>query len=149
MNGIQHRELINKLYEASIAGVKIDLIIRGICCLVPNQPFSRNISIRRIVDRFLEHGRAWVFGHNGTDAIYLTSSDWLNRNIKRRIEMAFPITNSHIRQEILNILQLQLTDNVKARIIDENLVGHIPTSNANQHIRAQEAIYKTLINQNQ
>ena len=149
MNGIQHRELINKLYEASLAGVKIDLIIRGICCLVPNQYYSQNITIIRIVDRFLEHGRAWIFGHDGCDGIYLTSSDWLNRNIKRRIEMAFPITDISIQKEILSILKLQLSDNQKARLIDENLNQTLPPLNGNKPIRAQQAIYQLLQSKNQ
>ena len=149
MNGLQHRELINKLYEASIAGVRIDLIIRGICCLVPNQHYSRNISITRIVDRFLEHGRTWVFGRDGVDGIYLTSSDWLNRNIKRRIEMAFPVSDGRIRRDILDILHLQLADNVKARRIDEHLNQTLPVSTTNNTVRAQEAIYNTLLIRNQ
>ncbi|MCQ2226525.1 MAG: polyphosphate kinase 1 [Bacteroidales bacterium] len=148
MNGLQHRELIAKLYEASMAGVKIDLIIRGICCLVPDQPYSQNIRIIRIVDRFLEHGRVWVFGRDGVRGMYLTSSDWMNRNLKRRIEMAFPIDNQSIRKEILDILELQLADNVKARLIDENLVGHLP-SNGGETVRAQFEIYNMLKRNNQ
>ncbi len=149
MNGLQHRELINKLYEASLAGVKIDLIIRGICCLVPNQHYSQNISITRIVDRFLEHDRTWIFGIDGADGIYLTSSDWLNRNIKRRIEMAFPVTDSSIRKDILDIAHLQLADNTKARRLDEHLNLLLPPQDGKAKVRAQEAIYNTLLLRNQ
>ncbi|MCF0190170.1 MAG: polyphosphate kinase 1 [Marinilabiliaceae bacterium] len=144
MNGMQNHKLIDKLYEASLAGVKIDLILRGICCLVPEQEYSRNITIRRIVDRYLEHGRIWVFGKGDNAAMYLTSSDWLNRNIERRIELAFPIKDHEIRQEIMHILQLQLADNVKARIIDRHLMGHIPPRNGEEDIRAQERIFDEL-----
>jgi len=149
MNGLQHRQLINKLYEASQAGVKIDLIIRGICCLVPEQTYSKNIRIIRIVDRFLEHGRAWVFGNNGNNKMYLTSSDWLNRNMQRRIELAFPIEDKSIKQEILDILNIQLEDNVKAREINANLEGFKPaTPIGGMVVRAQENIYKMLLNKN-
>lgn len=146
MNGLQYRPLINKLYEASQAGVKINLIVRGICCLVPDQPFSQNIRVIRIVDRFLEHGRIWVFGNGGRNDMYLTSSDMLNRNMQKRIELAFPIADPDIKEELLNILHLQLADNVKARVIDANLSGHLPAVSSDEPIiRSQEAIYKLLL----
>lgn len=149
MNGLQYRPLINKLYEASLAGVKIDLIVRGICCLVPELSFSKNITIRRIVDRFLEHGRVWIFYNGGQNTTYLTSSDWLNRNMKRRIELAFPIINNAIKQEILDIVSIQIADNTKARIINANLEGIRPTIEPEDElVRSQEAIYKTLSNKN-
>lgn len=145
MNGLQNHELIDKLYEASLAGVHIDLIIRGICCLVPDRPFSKNICVRRIVDMFLEHGRVWIFGKTNPD-MYLTSSDWLNRNIHRRIEVAFPIENQEIKQEIMDIMSLQLADSVKAQIIDHELEGHAPEHKTEtESIRAQAAIYDMLL----
>lgn len=149
MNGLQHRHLINKLYEASLAGVKIDLIVRGICCLVPDQAYSKNIRIIRIVDRFLEHGRVWLFRSRGENKMYLTSSDWLNRNMQRRIELAFPIDDQDIKQEIMDILDIQLNDNVKAREINANLDGLKPViSDGSMVVRAQENTYKMLLNKN-
>ncbi len=115
MNGLQNRLLINKLYEASRAGVKIDLIIRGICCLVPDEEYSKNIRIKRIVDGYLEHGRVYVFGRQNPK-VYISSADWLNRNIERRIEVAFPIENHTYRNELLDILALQMRDEHQGEI---------------------------------
>jgi polyphosphate kinase len=143
MNGIQNKILINKLYEASMAGVKIDLIIRSVCCLIPNQPFSRNIRMIRIVDTLLEHARIWVFGINKNE-MYLTSGDWLNRNLNRRIEIAFPIEDNELRQEINDILDLQLKDNVKARLINEKHENIEISSSGNKPVRAQRDIYKMI-----
>jgi polyphosphate kinase len=143
MNGLQNREIINKLYEASMAGVKIHLIIRSVCCLVPDQPYSRNITITRIVDRFLEHGRIWFFSNCGKNEIYLTSSDLLNRNLYHRIECAFPIENEEIKKQLIDILTLQMSDNVKARRIDCFLNDHMIDRNGKE-IRAQKEIYKIL-----
>lgn len=141
MNGLQNRPLINKLYDASCAGVKIDLIVRGICCLVPQQPFSQNITVRRIVDSFLEHGRIWIFGRR-TPKIYLTSSDLLNRNIYKRIELAFPIMSRALRGEILNLVDIWLSDNTKSRMIDCNMQDQkILRTEAETAIRAQRDIY--------
>nr|WP_321452310.1 polyphosphate kinase 1 [uncultured Carboxylicivirga sp.] len=145
MNGIQNKNLINKLYEASKAGVKIDLIVRGICCLVPDKSFSRNIRVVRLVDSFLEHPRIWVFGNNGQEEMFLSSADWLNRNINRRIETAFPIENKELKNEILDILEMQLNDNVKLRRIDANLENILdPTDRPPQ--RAQVSTYQYLLN---
>ncbi|MDR2621876.1 MAG: polyphosphate kinase 1 [Dysgonamonadaceae bacterium] len=91
MNGLQDTIMIDELYKASEAGVKIDLIIRGICCLKPNQSYSRNIRIIRLVDMYLEHSRIWYFYHGGKEDLYLTSADWMKRNLYRRIETAFPV----------------------------------------------------------
>ncbi|MCQ2215938.1 MAG: polyphosphate kinase 1 [Bacteroidales bacterium] len=145
MNGMQNHMLIDMLYEASLAGVKIDLIIRGVSCLVPEQPYSSNITVRRIIDRYLEHGRVWVFGKGEESKMYLTSSDWLNRNIGRRIELAFPIKDRLIKNEIQTILDLQLKDNVKARILNKMLKGIKPSVGQHQpEMRAQDMIFEEL-----
>lgn len=121
MNSLTDEEIIYKLYEASEAGVKIDLIIRGICCLVPQLPgYSENIRVRSIVDRYLEHARVWIFANNNTEEIYLSSADFMSRNLDRRVEVTFPILNSAIRQQIRKIIDLQLLDNTKAREININ-----------------------------
>ncbi len=144
MNSIQNKPLINKLYEASQAGVKIDLIIRGICCLVPNQPFSRNIRIVRLVDSYLEHARLWIFGNNGKKEVFMTSADWMNRNVIRRIETTFPIEDEVIVEEIFDIINLQLRDNVKARLINERLGHDRIDTGCPDPIRAQWATFKML-----
>lgn len=145
LNGIQNKPLINLLYKASEAGVKIDMIIRGICCLVPNQKFSRNINLRRIVDSYLEHGRIIVFGNDGAPEVYLTSADWMNRNINRRIETTFPVEDEDIKKELYDILDLQLRDNVSARLINENLENIPIVADGMEPIRAQWDTYKMLI----
>ena len=86
MNALQDPTMINRLYEASQAGVEIDLIVRGICCLIPGQTYSRNIRVTRIVDTFLEHARIWYFGNGGNPKLFLGSPDWMRRNLYRRIE---------------------------------------------------------------
>jgi len=119
MNSLEDRKMILKLYEASNAGVKIDLIIRGICSLVPRvNGLSKNINVISIVDRYLEHSRIFIFNNNGNPKIYAGSADWMKRNLSRRIEVVFPIYDKNIKKEILEIIQIQLEDNVKARIID-------------------------------
>ncbi|NPA37556.1 MAG: polyphosphate kinase 1 [Chlorobi bacterium] len=145
MNGLQHKMLINKLYEASQSGVKIDLIIRGICCLIPGEPYSRNIRVIRIVDSFLEHARVWVFNNNGNKEVFLSSADWMNRNINRRIEIAFEMENPELKQELLDILELQLKDNTKARIID-NKLNNVRLPATEPLIRSQVATYEYLKN---
>ena len=127
--------------------VKIDLIIRGICCLIPNQPYSRNITITRIVGAYLEHARVWYFYNNGNEDIYLTSADWMQRNLHRRIEVAFPIYNESLKQEIIYILNLQLEDNRSAVLLDENLNNIFKRDLAPadaKPVRAQRAIYEYL-----
>ncbi len=143
MNGMQNKSFINKLYEASMAGVKIDLIIRGICSVVPEQSFSKNIRIIRIVDSNLEHARIWVFNNNGNKELFMTSADWMNRNINRRIEIAFPIEEDNMKNNVLHILDLQLKDNVKARIIDKNLIN-LKIKNNQPPIRSQWETYRFL-----
>ncbi|WP_461634052.1 polyphosphate kinase 1 [Labilibaculum euxinus] len=127
MNGLQERDMITKLYEASEKGVKIDLIIRGICCLKPNKTYAKNIRIIRIVDQFLEHGRIFYFHNLGEELLYLSSADWMNRNLHRRIECAFPIQDKKIKKELIDILNIQLNDNVSARILDGKL-NNLPIS---------------------
>ena len=121
MNALQDTSMINELYRASEAGVEIDLLIRGICCLIPNQPYSRNIRITRIVDSFLEHTRIWYFGNNGQPKIFLGSPDWMRRNLYRRIEAVTPITDPDLKQELTDMLTIQLQDNSRACWVDENL----------------------------
>ncbi|MER2040250.1 RNA degradosome polyphosphate kinase [Desemzia incerta] len=116
MNSLTDKVVIEKLYEASQAGVKIDLIIRGICCLRSQIPgVSENIRVISIVGRFLEHSRIYYFRHNGAHKLYLSSADMMTRNMVKRVEIEFPILDDEINQTILSILEVYLKDNVKAR----------------------------------
>ncbi len=144
MNGLHDKAMIDELYHASENGVEIDLIVRGICCLVPDQPYSRNIRITRIVDMFLEHSRIWYFYNDGQEDLYLTSADWMRRNLNRRIETAFPILDRNLRQEIIDILHIQLQDNVKACFIDGQLHNNFKRDDNPHKTRAQLAIYEYL-----
>ncbi|SDC07950.1 polyphosphate kinase [Terribacillus halophilus] len=125
MNSITDKPIIQKLYEASIAGIKIDLIIRGICCLRPGiKGISENINVRSIVGRYLEHTRIYYFHHNGEEKIHLSSADMMTRNMEKRVEILFPIFNGPIKRRIRSILAIMLQDNCKAREQDENGVYH-------------------------
>lgn len=144
MNGLHDKQMIDELYRASESGVEIDLIVRGICCLIPNQTYSKNIRITRIVDMFLEHSRIWYFYNDGMEDLYLTSADWMRRNLNRRIETAFPVLDSKIKKEIIHILTIQLKDNVKACFIDEQLNNNFKWDDNLVKTRAQLAIYEYL-----
>lgn len=120
MNSLTDAPMIEKLYQASNAGVKIQLIVRGMCCLVPGKKgFSENITVRSIVDRYLEHARVWVFGNGGEEQVYLASADLMGRNIDRRVEVGFPLLDPAIRKEVRDIIDIQLKDNTKAREINQ------------------------------
>lgn len=119
MNSLDDFRMIDKLYEASNAGVKIELIIRGICCLIPDiKRQSENIKIVSIVGKYLEHTRAYYFWHGGEEQMFLSSGDWMRRNLDRRIEVAFPIYDKKLKADMLSALKMQLSDNQNARIID-------------------------------
>ena len=143
MNSLEDKGMINALYRASEAGVKIDLIIRGICCLVPNQPYSENIKITRIVDAYLEHSRVWYFYNNGEENVYLTSADWMERNLHRRIEAAFPLFSEKLKREIIDILLIQLQDNTSAVWLNEKL-ENVFKRDDNPPVRAQRDVYEYL-----
>jgi len=144
MNGLDHKKMINKLYEASKKGVKTDILVRGICCLVPGKKFSKNITVTRIVDRFLEHARVFVFHNNGEPEIYMASADWMNRNLNRRIELGFPIYDDEIKKEVLEILRLQIEDNTSARILDSEHSNLQKPNAGARKIRAQIETYRYL-----
>lgn len=145
VNNLVDKEIINKLYHASKEGVKIKLIVRGICSLIPGIPgLSDNIEAISIVDRFLEHSRIFIFCNNNNNLYYISSADWMTRNLDRRIEITCPIYDKDIQKEVLDIINFQLYDNVKARIINENQDNKYVTNNndKNNLIRSQEKIYE-------
>lgn len=118
MNSLCDQGIIEALYEASAAGVKIDLIVRGICCLRTGIPgVSDNITVRSIVGNFLEHSRIFYFQNNGNTEIYMGSADWMPRNLDRRVEIIFPVLDEKIKEKAFHILEVELEDNVKARIL--------------------------------
>lgn len=121
MNSFTEKQLIMKLYEASQAGVEIDLIVRGTCCLKPGiKGVSEHIRVRSIIGRFLEHSRIYYFHHNGNQKILLSSADLMTRNIEKRVEIAFPIYDKKLKERIKQILSIYLSDNVKAREQNRN-----------------------------
>jgi polyphosphate kinase len=131
--------MIDKLYEASQAGVKVQLIIRGIFGLKTGDPvLSKNIEAISIVDKFLEHTRVFLFANGGREDIYISSADWMPRNLDRRIEVACPIFSPEIKSELKELLHIQLRDNTKARILDSELSNRYNNQNSGQRYRAQE-----------
>ena len=125
MNNITSYKMIDKLYEASRAGVKIQMIVRGICCLVPGiEGMSENIEVISIVDKFLEHPRLFIFGNNGNPEVYISSADWMTRNISFRVEVGCPIYDEAIKQELIDTFEISWADNVKARVIDQAQDNH-------------------------
>ena len=116
MNSLCDKEVIAALYEASCAGVQIELVVRGICSLRAGVPgLSENISVHSIVGRFLEHGRIFYFENNGSPEVYLGSADWMPRNLDRRVEILFPVEDPELKRRVMHILDVQLQDNVKAQ----------------------------------
>ncbi len=119
MNSLCDRSIIAALYEASAAGVKIDLIVRGICCLKVGIPgVSENITVRSIVGNFLEHSRIFYFFNDGDTELYMGSADWMPRNLDRRVEIIFPVLEEALKEKALHILEVELADNVKARVLN-------------------------------
>ena len=146
LNSLEDREMVRKLYHASNVGVEVRLIIRGICCLATEVPgLSDRIEAISIVDRYLEHTRAYVFGNDGRPLVYLSSADLMGRNLDHRVEVAFPITDPRLKQEVLELLDLQWRDRVKARVIDRAQENpYRPASGSGKSVRAQAAIQQYL-----
>lgn len=149
MNALQDPIMIDRLYEASQKGVKIDLIVRGICCLIPGQEYSCNIRVTRIVDSFLEHARIWYFGNAGHPKVYMGSPDWMRRNLYRRIEAVVPILDNELREEIVDMLHIQLSDNQKACFVDDKLNNIFKFKTNAAPVRAQYTFYNYLKEKNE
>jgi len=141
LNNITNYKIINKLYEASCAGVSIDMIVRGICCLIPGvKGMSENIRVISIVDKYLEHPRVYIFENAGDPKMYISSADWMTRNIDNRVEVACPIYDKDLQKELLDTFMISWKDNVKARLVntyEQN--AFVPTQG--EAIRSQWATY--------
>jgi polyphosphate kinase len=141
LNSISSYKMIDKLYEASRAGVKIQMIVRGICCLVPGvKGMSENIEVISIIDKFLEHTRLYVFCNNNDTKVYISSADWMTRNIDNRVEVSCPIYQEDIKKELLDVFDICWSDNVKARIVDSSQSNDYRKNSTNK-VRAQFALY--------
>jgi polyphosphate kinase len=147
VNNLVDKGIVNKLYGASNAGVKINMIIRGMCSLVPGiEGVSENIRIISIVDRFLEHPRVVITHNDGDPQVYISSADWMTRNIDHRIEVAAPVRDPRLKQRIIDITNIHFTDTVKARLIDKEMRNsYVPRGNRKK-VRSQVAIYDYLKN---
>ncbi|MNQ16582.1 Polyphosphate kinase [compost metagenome] len=145
INNLVDRDLINRLYAAGQAGVPIQMIIRGMCALRPGVPgLSDNIQVISIIDRFLEHPRVMVFHNKGNPQLFISSADWMSRNIDGRIEVGTPIYDERLKQRILDILDLQLSDTCKARVIDADQKNEYVKRGNRRKVRSQVAIYDYL-----
>ena len=145
LNNLVDQKIINKLYQASRAGVKIDLICRGICVLVPQVPgLSENIRVTSIVDKYLEHSRIQVFANGGDPKFYLASADWMVRNFDHRFETACPVYDKELQKELMDILKIQLNDNVKARLVNEFPNNKYFTNDNSVKVRSQFDTYSYL-----
>ena len=141
LNSISSYVMVDKLYEASKAGVKIKMIVRGICCLIPGEEgFSENIEVISIIDKFLEHTRLYIFGNNGDPKVYISSADWMTRNIDNRVEVTCPIYDEDIKQELIETFNICWRDNVKARVFDKTQSNNYRKNNL-KPVRAQFETY--------
>lgn len=142
VNSLEDPGMIAALYEASQAGVRVELFVRGIGCLLPGQPgLSEHITQHGLLDRYLEHARIYVFGNGGEEKVYVSSADWMGRNLNRRVEVAFPLLDEAMRGEVRHLLDLERQDTVKARDFDNHYV--LPAE-GQPPVRAQEAQYQYL-----
>ena len=140
MNSLNDRDIIAALYEASAAGVKVDLIVRGICCLRVGIPgVSENITVRSIVGNYLEHARIFYFYNEGKEELYCGSADWMPRNLERRVEILFPVEKRNLMDDLIHILNVQLNDNEKASILTpEGRYVRVRKSPGEEAMRAQD-----------
>ena len=141
MNSFTSYKMVDKLYEASRSGVKVQLIIRGICCLIPGvEGMSENIEAISIVDKFLEHPRVFIFGNDGNPKVYISSADWMTRNLVYRVEVGCPIYDEDIKQELMDTFEICWNDNVKARVFSKAQDNPYKNDSKNK-VRSQFAIY--------
>ncbi len=145
VNNLEEPHMIKLLYKASEGGVKVNLIVRGICCLMPGvQGLSHNITIRRLVDRYLEHTRLFIFGSGDNPDVVMGSADWMIRNLHHRIEVCVPLKNMTCKKELLDYFEMQWSDTDKAVVLSPNLEQHPIETNGSQKLKAQHSIYQYL-----
>ena len=148
MNSLSDFKMIDKLYEASRAGVKIQLIVRGICSLIPGVlGMSENIEAISIVDNYLEHARIYIFGNEGDPEVYISSADFMTRNLDARVEVTCPIYDSNIKNELIETFNIGWKGNVKARLHSENLENKYRKRPKEKMFRAQLETYNYYRNQ--
>jgi len=144
-NSLVDKDMIKKLYQAGNAGVRIRLIIRGICSLIPGEPgLSQNIEAISIVDTFLEHSRLFVFCNNNKALYYISSADWMSRNLDHRIEVTCPVYDTDLQNELKMQIELQWKDNVKARILNREQDNKYKKNNKKPLVRSQIEFYNYL-----
>jgi polyphosphate kinase len=144
---LSDEKLILKLDEAARKGVKIKMVIRGICCMYTQyKKFRKRVNAISIVDEYLEHARIMIFYHGGKEKVYISSADWMVRNVDHRVEAGCPVLDKHIQQELKDIINIQLSDNVKARILNNELDNQYVNSDDTQKIRSQIETYNYLLN---
>jgi len=144
MNSLSDEQMIQKLYEAARAGVPIMLIIRGICCmLTENKKFRKPVKAISIVDEYLEHARVWVFHNKGKEKVYISSADWMLRNLEHRVEATCPVWDEQLKRELKDILNIQLHDNVKARLLNNELSNEY-VQKTKKKVRSQVETYNYL-----
>lgn len=146
MNSLVDKDMIKKLYEASQAGVQVTVIVRGICSLVTEvDGISDNIKAYSIIDRYLEHARVFIFGNNGNEKIFITSADWMSRNLDSRSEVAVPIYHPEVKKQIMDIINIQLSGNTKVRILDRYQQNNYKKPKPNEkRVRVQDEVYNYL-----
>ncbi len=144
LNSLSDEVLINKLYDAARAGVKIEMVIRGICCMLTENKKFKDVYAISIVDEYLEHARVMIFTNAGNEKVFISSADWMVRNIDHRIEAACPVFEKNIQQELKDILQIQLSDNIKARMLDNELANQYVNPRNTKKVRSQLEVYNYL-----
>ena len=144
VNNLNDEEMANVLYEASEAGVKVNLIVRSICSVIPQQAYSENIHAISLVDRLLEHSRVMIFTNAGDAKVYIGSADWMTRNIDRRVEVTVPIFDPAIKQELIDMINIQLKDNTKSRVWNADLSNTYVVTGSDKEMRAQIATHEYL-----
>ncbi len=144
-NSLSDIRLIEKLYEAALAGVEIKMVVRGIfCAMMENKKFKKPVTAISIVDEYLEHARVMIFCNGGKEKVYISSADWMVRNLDHRVEAAVPVNDPVIRKELIDIIHIQLRDNVKARVLNNELTNNYVTSTSKKKVRSQIDTYNYL-----
>ena len=147
LNSLSDEKLILKLYEAARKGVKVKMVVRGICCMyTQSKKFKKKVNAISIVDEYLEHSRIMIFNHDGKEKVYISSADWMVRNIDHRVEAACPVLDKQIQQELKDIINIQLSDNVKARTLNNELDNEYVNPRNTKRIRSQIETYNYLLN---